>query len=633
MLAANDCSRSALGGPSRGDVDGLLAFVDRRGAAAADRAAARAHEQVRRAVAEGVAPPGLRRLAEGLTATGSGELPPPPRHPADDPRSVAAAVRDNPLLVVDGAEPGEVAGAVAALVDDGRRVIVTAAGADALHAVRSALPGTAGNRVVDALPSLAPADLHRLRGLLATSTPRRRARLAQQLPDLADLPDVTGVASLCAVAARRSAAGTDLIATVLADLDDDRFDAVTAVAGCVRRSLEALGTHPEPWIRELLADLVHGRRRSAFDSLVGSTAQALATLDDGRDDPPVRALGPLPDDAVDTLVAYLDFRESGGRTRGPFRAAVQRDAEPLLRLLLVGDHPPETAAELRIVLTHFELAARLVTVHEDCAALGLPAPRDPAELAALSSALIDVAAAARAVGALRHDVLFLGSDSPVAVPDVAAAENIAVAVLDYAENGSSAQATAQLNDLASALEALVPPAAAAPEHGHAVDALRRADVTAYAVAVDGLAGARRERHDEQRAAAMLAQLGPLAGEWAEGAAGAEGPGSRFGLAWFTPIDPLLQDLPAADRADVVVVLDAGGLGVDRALLAAAAPRIVAVGGPGGRSGPATLLGLMNRASALVIRGRSAARTGRVVPLPSSPRSFPRRGNGVEQAGA
>ena len=92
-------------------------------------------------------------------------------------------------------------------------------------------------------------------------------------------------------------------------------------------------------------------------------------------------------------------------------------------------------------------------------------------------------------------------------------------------------------------------------------------------------------------------------------------------------------LPAPDRADVVVVLDAGRLGIDRALLAAAAPRVVAVVPPGGRTGSATLLGLLNRASALVIRGRSPDTPGRVVQLTPGARSLPVRGDDVEQAGA
>jgi hypothetical protein len=631
MLAGPDGPRSARGGPSPGKADGLLVFVDRLGAAGTDRVAARAHEQVRRAVGAGIAPPGLCRLAEGLTASGIGDLPPAPRLPADDPGSVAAAVRDNPLLVLDAVEAHEVAAAVAALVDDGRRVIVTAAAEEALDAVRSALPAAVVPRIVDALPTLAPADLHRLRGLLATSTPGRRARTAQQLPDLAEFPDVAEVAPLCAVAVRPTPPGTDLVAPLLVDLDDQRLEAVTAVADCVQRSLAALGAHPEPWVWEMLGDLVQGRRRSAFDALVGSAAQALATIEDGRDDPPVRVTGPLPEGAIDTLVAYLEFRESGGRTRGPFRPAAQRDVEPLLRLLRVGDRQPATADELKIVLTHFELGERLVAVDDDCAELDLPTPQNPAELKALSVALVDVAAAARAVGALRHDVLFLGAPSPVAVPDVAAAEQLALAVLDYAENGSAAQAAELLDDLAVRLAALTPPAARSPEHARAVAALRERDAAGYAAAVDDLAGAHRERSDELRTAALLAQLGSaaLVQAWLPG----DGSPARFGLAWFTRVDRLLEELPAPDRADVLVVLDAGALGMDRALLAAAAPRIVAAVAPGGRTGSGTLLGLLNRASALVIRGRAADTSGRVVQLTPGTRALPVRDAGVEQAGA
>lgn len=631
MLAGPDGPRSALGGPSPGKVDGLLAFVDRLGAAGTDRAAARAHEQVRRSVDGGVVPPGLCRLAEDLTASGIGELPPAPRLPTGDPGSVVTAVRDNPLLVLDAAPADEIAAAVAALVDDGRRVIVTAAGGEALDAVRTALPEAVGTRVVDALPTLAPSDLHRLRGLLATSTPSRRARTAQCLPDLAEFPDAADVATLCAVAGRPSAPGTDLVAPLLVDLDDQRRESVTAVARCAQRSLAALDAHPEPWVWEMLGDLVQGRRRSAFDALVQSAAQALATIEDGRDDPPVRVTGPLPDGAVDTLVAYLEYRESGGRTRGPFRSAAQRDVDPLLRLLRVGDRQPATADELKIVLTNFELGERLVAVDADCAELGLPTPQNPPELEALSSALACVGAAARAVGALRHDMLFLGAPSPVAVPDVAAAEQLALAVLDYGENGSAAHAAERLDDLADRLAELAPPATTPVEHTRILAALRDRDAAAYAAAVDDLAGAHRQLVDEQRTAALLAQLGSadLAAAWLP----TDGSPARFGLAWFTPAARLLEELPAPDRADVVVVLDAGTLGLDRALLAAAAPRIVAAVAPGGRTGSGTLLSLLNRASAVVIRGRAAETSGRVVQLTPGPRSLPVRGAGVEQAGA
>src|SRR6185369_9932417 len=135
--------------PGPSDDESLVALVDRLGTAASDRAAARAHEQVRRAVSAGVAQPGLRFLATNLAAVGAGTLPPPPRHPADEPGSLVAAVRDNPLLILDDLDAAEVATAVAALVDDGRRVIVTASDSVALAAVRGMLPPVVVDRAVD----------------------------------------------------------------------------------------------------------------------------------------------------------------------------------------------------------------------------------------------------------------------------------------------------------------------------------------------------------------------------------------------------------------------------------------------------------------------------------------------------
>lgn len=618
-------------GPGVSDDKSLLVVVDRLGAAGSDRVAARAHEQVRRAVLARVPLPGLRRLTANLAAVDAGELPPPPRHPADEPGSVVAAVRDNPLMILDDVEPAEVADAVAALVEDGRRVIVTADDTAALSAMCSMLPAAVTDRIVGALPALAPADVHRLRGLLATSTPARRARTAQQLPDLAAFPDADAVAQLCVTALRSSAPGVEVIADVLGELDADRRGAVSAIAQCVQRSLRVLSAHSEPWIWDLLADLVVGRRRSEFDRLVLSTAQALSTIDDGRGDPPVRATGRLPEGSVDALVAYLDFLDTGGRSRSYFRSSVQRDVEPVLSLLRVGDHEPATADELRIVLTHFELGERLVAVDADCATLDLPTPQNPDELTALSQVLTDIGAAARSVAALRHDVLFLHPGSPVSVPDVASAEQFAAAVLDYDENGSPREAAERLDALADHLAALAPAQATAPEHTRAVAALRARDPGDYAAAVDELVGAHLAQRDERRTGVLLAGLGSesLARAWTHGDTGPV----RFGLVWFAPTERLLTELPPPDRADVVVVLDAGRVGIDRALICAAAPRMLAVAGRGSRSGGSTLLGLLSRASALVIRGRSPETPGRVVPLSAGARAVPVPRGEVEQAGA
>ena len=362
----------------------------------------------------------------------------------------------------------------------------------------------------------------------------------------------------------------------------------------MQRSLAALAAHPEPWIWELLADLVHGRRRSEFDALVQSTAQALATIDDGRDDPPVRVTGPA---AGGTRSTRSSPTWSSGR---PAAARAARSGPPCsatcsrcCACCASATGSPRRHRDLRIVLTHFELGERLFAVDTDCAALDLPTPQNPSELTALSSALVDIGAAARAVGALRHDVLFLGPTSPVAAPDVAAAEQLALAVLDYAENGSAARGGPAAgrhggrDSRRSRRRRRPPPSTRAPSPpcvSATPPATPRRPTTSR-----GAPGAQRRAADcrpARGARVADARPGLDGGSAVPGRAGRQPEPVRFGLAWFTPTEQLLQALPAPDRADVVVVLDAGRLGIDRALLAAAAPRVVAAVPPGGRAGSA-----------------------------------------------
>ena len=105
----------------------------------------------------------------------------------------------------------------------------------------------------------------------------------------------------------------------------------------------------------------------------------------------------------------------------------------------------------------------------------------------------------------------------------------------------------------------------------------------------------------------------------------------MGLVCLTSIEALLSAVPEADSADVILVLGAARLGVERLLLAAVAPRMIAVVAPGERpEGAPTLLSVLQRAAALVIRGRAGGRA-RVVQMPASP-SVPSH-TPVGQAGA
>ena len=588
---------SATSATNSEDVDDDLAvFVDRIAAAGSDQPTAKAKAQVRRRIAEGYSPPGLRRLAEALAASVA-ELPPPPRRPSEDAGSVVSAMHENALVVLEDFDAAAVAGAVAALIADGRRIVVTAPTPAQLAAVRDALPPAAAERALDRLPSLTPSEFRELRMLSATSTPGRRARATQQLPEREALPALNEVADLCGQAERSAptSATAGLVFGLLDDLDPDRRAGVTSVASAVSRSLAAMRPRTgREWEWELLGDLIYSMHRPVFDRMLEDTAQAVAALQKARRSEPVIIVDALPPGAAGVLRRYRAFLESGGRSRTYFRSPAQREVAPLLKVIQVGGRAPDTVEDIDRVLEHFELGDRLARIDTQCAEIGVAPPAGEPQLLELADGLVRVAAAARSVGALRHDVLFIAENSPLSVPDIATAEKVANAILDYAEHGSSAEAEGRLDRMADTLAASCPVSAMSPEHELAVAALRNRDVEAYAAALEAFVAARHEVEDELRHRELQKRLGEGTNDTA-----------AVGIASFLTVDKLLSALPPADTADAVLVVGAASLGVERLLLTAAAPRMIAAVAPGERpeSSP-SLLSVLQRASALVIRGRS-----------------------------
>ncbi len=627
MLNVGSASADEASAGQLPDGSDLGIFLDRLAAAGADRCTGLARAQIHRCIEAGADPPGLRRLAEALAA--SVAEPPGPRLPVDEPSSVGTAVRDNNLLVLADFAPDAVAAAVAALLADGRRVIVTAMARRALTTVRDAMPQEAANRTIDKLPALRPADLRELRLLLATSTPERRARSEQRLPPVGALPPISDVAELCGqLDSTVGAEGQSLVVGLLGELDPERRAAITSVATRVERSLDALRPRDDQaWTWALLSDLIYSRHRATFDRMLEESAQTVEVFAAAGEAPQVTTLGKsLPDTAVQALRRYLEFVESGGRSRPYFRSAAQREALPVFRQIRLDGRTPATAADVRLILRHLEIGERLERIGTGCAELSIPAPLDADELTELVDGLVKVSAAARSVAALRHEVLFLHPNSPLAVPDVTAAEQIAAAILGYSEQGPVAEAEQQLDELAADLAAHAAVPATAPEHDQAVTALRERDCAAYAAAVDGLVAARRESHDESRCTVLLERLrggAPrLAAAWS-GFDDDRAGGAGLGMACFLPVGKLLSALPPADTADLVVVLGAARMGVERLLLTAVAPRFIAVVDPGGRTKAApTVLSVLHRAKTVVIRGGAAAPNGRVVQMDPGARSAP-----------
>lgn len=587
-------------GQVRDDADDLLVFVERLAAAGqGHRATAVARERIGEIVRAGSVPPGVRRLAEALAASVTA---PAPRQPVESDLDPADAMRSHPLVVLEETAASGVAAAVSALVADGRRVVVAAESVPELEAVRGGVVGP----VLDALPALDPAELRELRRLQATSTAAARARGVQQLPAAAVLPVVAEVERLSAQAVRppgpADLAGT-VVPAVLSAVDPARREAVTAVARGVVARLDALGDPDRaPWRWELLGHLIHSRYRAPFDSTLEEVAQAIPLVRSPDHARPVQFLAPLPPDAVDLLCDFHRFLALGGRSRRYFPTTLQRGVEPVLRTIRIDGHEPGTDEEVLCVIGRLELQTRLRRIEAACVQMRVPPPPRPEDLPALESALQQVGAAARAVGALRHDVLFLHADSPLQVPDVDSAARVAAAILDYADNGSPAEAGRRLDALADGLAERVPVDATAPEHRRAVEALRARDAAGYAAAVDDLVAARREQRDEQRRAALLdvlrSQAPAVADAWDVPRSG--GP---TGLACFVPCEALLRGLPGPDSADVVVLLGAARLGVERLLLTAVAPRLIAVVSPDEPADePPTVHSVLQRAAAPVVRG-------------------------------
>ncbi|SFN22451.1 hypothetical protein SAMN05216207_1010154 [Pseudonocardia ammonioxydans] len=590
--------------------EALVGFVERlagsgRGGPAVRAATTRIVADLR----DGRPPAGLRTLSGALGS------PAPPRPGAEGPETLAGVVAAESLVVLSDTEPDELARALADLTGYGMRILLTGASPERLTAVRGALPESVAGRVVDRLPALPAPELRRLRRLLATVGADRSVRDGQELPPESAVPAPADVAGCCARAARTVAGADDgearIVPGLLRDLDADRRAAVTQVARCVLDKLATLDRTPDAErLRDVVGRLVHSGLHAEFESLQGLAARQ-------RDDraglaetgPRVEPVEALPEGGAETIRAYLDFLDGGGRSRSYFRPQEQKDAEPLLRAFRVDGEIPQDYDQVLAVAHHLHLARRDDEIARLCSVLGLPIPRTAQDLPALTEALDMVAAAARSVGAIRHDVLFLQQDSPVSVPDLAAAERVSRAIVDYDEHGDPAEAADELERLAAACESAVPAGSAAPEHAAAVAALRAHDPVAYEDALGELGRARREVADRAELGRLLGELGgthrDLADAWvADAARGVPG----FGLLRVARSDDLLRALPPADSADLVVVLGAAALQADGLLLTAAAPRMLAVVGDEPRAGSSgtTLLEVLNQASARFLRGTGTA---------------------------
>jgi len=602
-----DLGASEQSGLTEDPAEGLVAELTAH--AVEDGSPAHAAAEIRRRGAVGEMPIGMYRLSEVLAPVSAAV--PAQRVPDGEPGEVVEVVRQYPCAVLDASSPAKVAENLAAVLRDGKRVLVSGVDAEALSAVRDALPAPLHGLCLDSPPPLSDAELRELRSLLVTATPGTRVRLGQALPNPNLVPTADRVAALCRAAGGRGYPprdGVDLLPELLGGLDSGRLAALMDTARRCMGTLAALDPRGDAeWTGPLLERVLLGSGREKFDSLLRRTTDVVLSADMLRDaGDQMAVVGALPPGAVDQLRAYVNYLDAGGRARLYFRSPQQKAVQPVLRHLRLDGLPLKDSTALHHALAFVELIEAMDTIGAHCRALQIPEPRNVPGVAELNRQLDRVEEAARAAEHLRHEVLFIHPTSPVPVPDLHAVEHVARTIVETGGESAMARARDELTGLADRLWRSMPPSGVAPEFGVLVGALREMSLPAYLDAQAMLAAARREQADQRRQEQLLGRLRAaapgLAALWEE-----EGP-RRFtqGTARFVPLDELLDGLPAADTADLVLLLGAGSLGAENLLVAAAAPRLVAVSTgfastpPAPAGGEDTVLDTLRRAGVPVI---------------------------------
>jgi hypothetical protein len=352
---------------------------------------------------------------------------------------------------------------------------------------------------------LSEAEQEELRRLRLTETERRRQRTDQWFPPTAQLPNPDHVADLVAglEAAAAQATGTphrplDLIPHLLEQLPPQRAERLVSAAGACRDALRAMaGAGISSWASPLLARLIFGMARADFDALLPAAAE-VGRAADALHGAAYRMVlvGPPPPDAVERLAAYIGYLENGGNPRRFPAAPQQRAAGTVLRQLGLNGAARADIGALRQAMTFLQLTASTRDVVELCGRLRVPEPKTtPAAVARRLRELQRVDHAARAVEALRREVLFIHPSSPIPVPNMDAVTAVTAAVLLAAETVPRNRAA--LAAMADALTA--PPGThAAPEVAELATAVRTGNLAAVENALDRLTDAGRELADQLR---------------------------------------------------------------------------------------------------------------------------------------
>ncbi|WP_229690769.1 AAA domain-containing protein [Sphaerisporangium melleum] len=369
------------------------------------------------------------------------------------------------------------------------------------------------------VPPFSVGEAAELVELLTTETPQRRARQAQRIPDVSALPAVETVRGLIAAeqAAQASAreARTEISAR-LEHLDISLLAHLDRVASDGTRLLRELGLPDDAeawdlddWTVRALMDILARRETAIWDQLAAHAARladarrAVETLGFRRIDYPSPQVAGGAAAVLRSARALHDHLAAGHQLkRGPFRPAVQKQAEPWLNGTLVDGVVPSNPELLTLVIADLEGRVAVEELSRGWALVGvefpadLPLQRTVARLTDAYDKLGHIRQLGTAVAETSTQLVRAGVHLPLRTPrawtDYTSALR-AVRLIVEAE-----RATAELDALHTRLRHEIGLGPAAPELSEAARALAARDATTYQLCLNALASAHRELADQRR---------------------------------------------------------------------------------------------------------------------------------------
>ncbi|MFF3444113.1 AAA domain-containing protein [Streptosporangium sp. NPDC002721] len=389
-------------------------------------------------------------------------------------------------------------------------------------------------------PPISPGEAAELITLLSEETPRRRARVAQRIPDVTTLPGAETLKALIAAeaAAQNMArqAQTDISAR-LEHLDFELITRLETIAANVTLRLRQLGLpedasvwDPSDWTVRALADGFGGRETAVWNQLAAHTDR----LDAARN--AIHHIGyrEIQHPSLDTPGAtgsYLeairglhDHLAAGNQLkRGPFRPAVQKQAEPWLAGMSVDGITPSNAELLSLAITEVEGRAAVGELLRGWGLVGVTFPQDQSlhrTVAQLSDAFDRLRQVRQIMPGVAETGQLLASTGIHIRLDTPAEWSSYVTALHAVRLQIEAErATSALDDLHVALQHEARLGAPPPELLEAGHAVAVRDGITYQLCLTSLIDAHREQAEQRRCDELASRvrdthpalLGPVRG--------------------------------------------------------------------------------------------------------------------------